>query len=69
MPRVARFKIAAIGDLCRQLMYAPAEARRRQLDAAEQLVSAAESLAVHPGSGRGLSVAIRRILTDGIRAR
>jgi DNA-directed RNA polymerase specialized sigma24 family protein len=48
MPRVARFKIAAIGDLCRQLMYAPAEARRRHLDAAEQLVAQIEPGQVYP---------------------
>lgn len=39
MPPVARFKIAAIDDLLRQLEYAPAETRRRQMDAAEQLVA------------------------------
>jgi DNA-directed RNA polymerase specialized sigma24 family protein len=48
MPRVARFKIAAIGDLCRQLMYAPAEASRRQLDAAERLVAQIEPGQVYP---------------------
>ncbi|MHC4081307.1 MAG: hypothetical protein ACYSU2_08325 [Planctomycetota bacterium] len=48
MPRVARFKIAAIGELCRQLMYAPAEARRRQMDAAERLATEIEPGQVYP---------------------
>ena len=39
MPRVARFKIAAVEDLLRQLEYAPAETRRRQMDAAERLIA------------------------------
>ena len=39
MPRVARFKIAAIEDLLRQLEYAPPETRRRQMDAAERLIA------------------------------
>src|SRR5437868_12737498 len=38
MPRAARFKIAAVKDLLRQLEYAPAEVRRRQMDAAERLI-------------------------------
>lgn len=38
MPRAGRFKIAAIADLHRQLAYAPAETRLRQMDAAERLV-------------------------------
>lgn len=39
MPRVARFKIAAIEDLLRQLEYAPPETRRRQMEAAERLIA------------------------------
>lgn len=38
MPRVGRFSIAAIDDLFRQIRYAPVSARRRQMDAAEQLI-------------------------------
>ncbi|MCI0363303.1 MAG: hypothetical protein L0219_05430, partial [Phycisphaerales bacterium] len=38
MPRLARFKIAAIEDLLRQLEYAPAETRARQMDAVERLI-------------------------------
>jgi RNA polymerase primary sigma factor len=48
MPRVARFRIAAIGELCRQLMYAPAEARRRQMDAAEQLAAEIDPGQIYP---------------------
>ncbi len=39
MPRTARFKIAAIEDLHRQLEYAPPETRHRQMDAAEALIA------------------------------
>jgi len=38
MPKAARFKIAALEDLLRQLEYAPPETRQRQMDAAETLV-------------------------------
>ena len=38
MPRVARFKIAAIEQLLRQLEYAPQATRQRHMDAAEQLI-------------------------------
>jgi RNA polymerase primary sigma factor len=38
MPRVAQYGSPAIGDLIRQLKYAPLETRRRQMDAAERLV-------------------------------
>jgi RNA polymerase primary sigma factor len=48
MPRVARFRITAIGDLCRQLMYAPAEARRRHMDAAERLVAEIDPGQIYP---------------------
>ncbi|MCZ6834990.1 MAG: hypothetical protein O7G85_04380 [Planctomycetota bacterium] len=37
MPRVARFKIAAIENLYRQLLYAPLEKRKSQMNAAELL--------------------------------
>src|SRR5688572_3537862 len=39
MPRVARFKIAAIEELHRQLEYAPDETRARQMNAAERLIA------------------------------
>lgn len=39
MPRVARFKIAAIENLYRQLLYAPVEKRQAQMNAAEQLTA------------------------------
>jgi transposase len=38
MPRVARFRIAEIGELCRQLRFASREMRAREMDAAERLV-------------------------------
>lgn len=38
MPRIARFKIAALEQLLRQLEYAPPSMRRRHMDAAEQLI-------------------------------
>lgn len=37
MPRLAKFRITAIGELCRQLLYAPPETRRRHMQAAETL--------------------------------
>lgn len=39
MPRVARFKIAAVENLFRQLRYAPAEKRIAQMNAAESLIA------------------------------
>ena len=39
MPRAARFKIAAIRELHRQLEYAPEETRARQMNAAERLIA------------------------------
>ncbi len=48
MPRVARFQIAALGELFRQLMYAPPVARRRQMEAAEQLVAQIDPQQVYP---------------------
>jgi RNA polymerase primary sigma factor len=39
MPRKVTFKVDAIDELYRQLRYAPPEARKRQMDAAEQLVA------------------------------
>jgi len=38
MPKAARFKVAAIEDLLRQLEYAPPETRQRHMDAAETLI-------------------------------
>src|SRR5262245_28919443 len=48
MPRVARFKIAAIEDLLRQLEYAPPERRRRQMEAAERLIADVDPLRNYP---------------------
>jgi RNA polymerase primary sigma factor len=48
MPRVARFRIAAVADLCRQLSYAPAAARRRHMEAAERLVGEIDPARVYP---------------------
>jgi len=42
MPRPPRFRIAALDDLRRQLVYAPTEARSRQLDACEALIATIE---------------------------
>lgn len=39
MPRAPAFKINALADLLRQLEYAPVEARRRHMDAAETLAA------------------------------
>lgn len=39
MPRAARFRIDALEELLRQLEYAPAETRRRQMLSAEQLLA------------------------------
>ncbi len=48
MPRAPAFKIAAIADLLRQLEYAPPEARKRQMDAAEKFVSEIETDRAYP---------------------
>ncbi len=48
MPRVARFKINAIDELCRQLVRAPVHVRRRQMDAAEQLAREVDSTRTYP---------------------
>ncbi len=42
MPRVATFRITAIGELCRQLLYAPPETRHRHMQAAENLAGEIE---------------------------
>lgn len=39
MPRAPAFTIPALADLQRQLQYAPAETRRRQMDSAERLIN------------------------------
>ena len=39
MPRAARFKVAAVSELLKQLRYAPEKTRLRQMDATEQLVA------------------------------
>ncbi len=48
MPRIARFKITAIDELCRQLVRAPVHVRRRQMDAAEQLAQEVDSTRTYP---------------------
>lgn len=48
MPRIARFKIAAIDQLLQQLRFAPEQTRQRQMDAAEQLVSAIDPARTYP---------------------
>lgn len=48
MPRVARFKVAAIHELLQQLRYAPEKTRKRQMDAAERLVSEIDPSRVYP---------------------
>ncbi|MCH7571444.1 MAG: hypothetical protein IH891_00860 [Planctomycetes bacterium] len=48
MPRMARFIIAAIEDLYRQLQYAPAETRIKQMNAAEQLVEDIDPVRNYP---------------------
>jgi RNA polymerase primary sigma factor len=48
MARVARYRTAAIGDLDRQLRFAPAGTRRRQMDAAERLIRDLEPETPYP---------------------
>lgn len=48
MPPHPRFRVPQIKDLNRQLLYAPADTRRRQLDAAEQLVRQIEPDRLYP---------------------
>ncbi len=48
MPRVAQFRIAAVADLYRQLIYAPAAARRRHMEAAERLAAEIDPARVYP---------------------
>ncbi len=48
MPRAARFNLTAIGDLVRQLRYAPEETRRRHLRAAEALLTEVEAERLYP---------------------
>lgn len=48
MPRVPRFKIGALEQLYRELRYAPPEARRRQMEAAERLVDEIDPGQVYP---------------------
>lgn len=48
MPRAARFKIAAIGDLLRQLEFAPPTTRLRQMNAAERLIGDIERQQNYP---------------------
>lgn len=48
MPRIARFRITAIDELCRQLVRAPVHVRRRQMDAAERLAQEVDSTRTYP---------------------
>lgn len=48
MPRAPSFKTSAVRELFRNLRYAPAETRRRQMDAAEELVSAIDPSLAYP---------------------
>jgi hypothetical protein len=48
MPRVARFRITAIDELCRELLRAPVHVRRRQMGAAEQLVTQVKPSRTYP---------------------
>ena len=48
MPPHPRFRVPQIRDLSRQLLYAPADTRRRQLDAAERLVCQIEPDRLYP---------------------
>ena len=48
MPRLARFRIAAIDELFRQLRFAPPETRLRQMDAAEALVADIDPRQTYP---------------------
>ena len=48
MPRICRFRIAAIDELYRQLRYAPRAARLRQMDSAERLADEIDPARVYP---------------------
>jgi RNA polymerase primary sigma factor len=48
MPRLARFRIAAIDELFRQLRFAPRETRLRQMNAAEALVADIDPRQTYP---------------------
>lgn len=48
MPRVARFTLTSLTDLARQLIYAPAETRAKQMDAAESLAAELEMDQLYP---------------------
>lgn len=48
MPRAARFRIAAIDELFRQLRYAPSETRERLMDAAEALLNEIDAERTYP---------------------
>ncbi len=48
MPRIARFTIASIAELTRQLRFAPAETRAKQMDAAELLASEIDPDQLYP---------------------
>lgn len=48
MPRAARYKVAEIGALGRQLLYAPPETRYRQMVSAERLASEIDPRQVYP---------------------
>lgn len=48
MPRAPSFKTSAVRELFRNLRYAPADTRHRQMDAAEQLVNAIDPSLAYP---------------------
>ncbi len=48
MGRLPRFRVGEIGELGRQLEYAPAEARRRHMEAAERLLAEIDPGRVYP---------------------
>ncbi|MCA9285271.1 MAG: hypothetical protein KDA22_08665, partial [Phycisphaerales bacterium] len=48
MPRAARYSLPALRDLRRQLQYAPAETRQRQMNAAEALVAEVDPETTYP---------------------
>ncbi len=48
MPRICRFRIAAIDELYRQLRYAPRAARLRQMESAERLANEIDPAQIYP---------------------
>lgn len=48
MPRIGRFTLDSIAELCRQLRYAPPETRAKQMDAAETFAAEVEQDQLYP---------------------